>query len=185
MNGNLSTAKLLGGIGAILLVLTITPYLGALAGLAGIVLMLISFNMFSKIYNDPQVFKNALISFILAVVGGFLAFFTVGATLFSMFSMMGTHGQYSHHVFSNIGLGTTFAFIILYILLIISAHYLKSAFYLLSSYTGINLFRTGGFWYFIGTILTIVIIGILINLVAWILIAVAFFTTPEEIKSEA
>ena len=31
----------------------------------------------------------------------------------------------------------------------------------------------------------IIVIGVLVNLVAWVLIAVAFFTTPEEIKSEA
>ncbi len=77
MNESLSTPKLLGGIGAILLILNITPYLGNLPSLAGVVLMLISFNMFSKIFNEPQIFKNALISFILAVVGGLIAFFTV------------------------------------------------------------------------------------------------------------
>jgi uncharacterized membrane protein len=88
-------------------------------------------------------------------------------------------------MFSSIGIGTIFSFIITYLLLIISAHYLKSSFYLLSSYTGINLYKTGGFWYFIGTLLIIVVIGFLINLVAWVLIAVAFFTTPEEIKSTA
>jgi len=185
MAENLSTPKLLGGIGAILLVLMITPYLGSLAGLAGIILILISLNMFSKIFNDPQIFKSALISFILGIIGGFVAFLTVGVTFFSFFTMMEPHGYYSPHMFSSIGIGTALAFIIIYILFIISAYYLKSAFCLLSSYTGINLFRTGGLWYFIGTILTIVIVGILINLVAWILIAVAFFTTPEEIKSEA
>ncbi|MBO8144533.1 MAG: DUF996 domain-containing protein [Thermodesulfobacterium sp.] len=184
MNGNLSTPKLIGGIGAILLILTITPHFGAIAGLAGIVLMLISFNMFSKIFNNPQIFKNALISFILVIIGGFLAILTVGVTFFSLFTMIGSQ-PHSSHIFSNIGIGTTFVFVILYILLIVSAHYLKTSFYLLSSYTGVNLYKTGGLLYFIGTILMIIVISVLVNLVAWVLIAVAFFTTPEEIKSEA
>ena len=182
MNESLSTSKLLGGIGAILLVLTITPYLGAISGLVGIILILISLNMFSKIYSDPQIFRNALISFVLAIISGFVVILIVGITFFSLFTMMGPF-SYPSHMFSSIGIGTIFAFIIIYLLLIISAYYLKTSFTLLSSYTGVNLFRTGGLWYFIGTILTIVIIGILINLVAWILIAVAFFTTPEEVKS--
>lgn len=182
MDESLSTPKLLGGIGAILLVLTVTPYLGAIAGLVGIILILISLNMFSKIYKEPQIFRNALISFVLAVIGSFLAILTVGVTFFSLFTMMGQHPS---HMFSSIGIGTAFAFIIIYLLLIASAYYLKSSFYLLSSYTGVNLYKTGAFWYFIGTVLLIVVVGILINLVAWILIAVAFFTTPEEVKISA
>ena len=182
MNGGLSTPKLLGGIGSILLVLTVTPYLGSIVGLVGIILILISLNMFSKIFNDPQIFRNALISFILAIIGVFVIMLTIGITFFSFFTMM---GSYHLHMFSSIGIGTIFSFIVTYLLLIISAHYLKSSFYLLSSYTGINLYKTGGFWYFIGTLLIIVVIGFLINLVAWVLIAVAFFTTPEEIKSTA
>uniref|UniRef100_A0A7V6CEF7 DUF996 domain-containing protein n=1 Tax=Thermodesulfobacterium geofontis TaxID=1295609 RepID=A0A7V6CEF7_9BACT len=182
MNGNLSTPKLLGGIGSILLVLTVTPYLGAIAGLVGIIFILISLNMFSKIFNDSQIFRNALISFILTVIGVFIIMLTIGITFFSLFTMM---GSYPSPIFSSIGIGTIFSFMITYLLLIISAYYLKSSFYLLSSYTGINLYKTGGFWYFIGTLLIIIVIGFLINLVAWVLIAVAFFTTPEEIKSTA
>ncbi|MDF2954132.1 MAG: putative membrane protein [Thermodesulfobacterium sp.] len=183
MNGNLSTPKLIGGIGAILLILTITPHFGAIAGLAGIVLILISFNMFSKIFNDPQIFKNALVSFILSIIGGFVIFLTVGITFFSILTTVGSEPHF-HHAITNIGIGSIFALIIIYALLIVSAHYLKSAFYLLSSYTGVNLYKTGGLLYFIGTILMIIVIGVLVNLVAWVLIAVAFFTTPEEIKSE-
>jgi uncharacterized membrane protein len=182
MNGSLSAPKLLGGIGSILLVLTVTPYLGSITGLVGIILILISLNMFSKIFNDSQIFRNALISFILAIIGVFIVMLTIGITFFSFFTMM---ESYPFHMFSSLGIGTIFSFIITYLLLIISAHYLKSSFYLLSSYTGINLYKTGGFWYFIGTLLIIVVIGFLINLVAWVLIAVAFFTTPEEIKSTA
>ncbi|QER42562.1 DUF996 domain-containing protein [Thermodesulfobacterium sp. TA1] len=183
-NLSMSTPKLIGGIGSILLILTMTPYFGIAAGLVGIVLLLISFNMFSKIFNDPQIFKNALLSFIFTIIGGFFVIFTVGLTFFSLFTMMGSH-FHSFHMFPHVGIGTIFVWIILYILLVISAYYLKTSLYLLSSYTGVNLYKTGGFLYFIGNILMIIVIGVLINLVAWILIAVAFFTTPEEIKSEA
>jgi Predicted membrane protein len=125
MNGGLSTPKLLGGIGSILLVLTVTPYLGSIAGLVGIILILISLNMFSKIFNDPQIFRNALISFILAIIGVFVIMLTIGITFFSFFTMM---GSYHLHMFSSIGIGTIFSFIVTYLLLIISAHYLNLPF---------------------------------------------------------
>jgi len=188
MPQNLSTPKLLGGIGAILFILSpvfaVIPYLGFLAGLAGPILIFISLYMFSKIFNDSRIFKNALIAFILEIIKDFVIFLTVGATIFSLFSLIGSDGRSLPFMFSNFGIKVIFVFIIIYAFYILSAYYFKSSFYLLSTYTGNKLFKAGGFCYFIGTILTIVMIGILINLVGWIIITVAFFTTPGEIKSE-
>ena len=82
MEKNLLTPKLLGGIGAILCVLSITPYLGTVAGIAGIITVLISLNMFSKIFNDPQIFRNALISIIISIIAGILIFFIIGLDFF-------------------------------------------------------------------------------------------------------
>jgi len=82
MEKNLLTPKLLGGIGAILCVLSITPYLGTVAGIAGIITVLISLNMFSKIFNNPQIFRNALISIIISIIAGILIFFTIGLGFF-------------------------------------------------------------------------------------------------------
>ena len=82
MEKNLLTSKLLGGIGATLCVLSIIPHLGTIAGIAGIITVLISLNMFSKIFNDPQIFKNALISVIISIIAVVLIFFTIGLGFF-------------------------------------------------------------------------------------------------------
>ena len=183
MEKNLLTPKLLGGIGAVLCVLSITPHLGAIAGIAGIITVLISLNMFSKIFNDSQIFRNALISIIISIIAVLLIFFTIGL---GFFYMIIKSGSYPHTINSlNIGKEVLFSLILIYILFVISGYYIKKAFYLLAYYTKISLFKTAGLLYFISSILTILVIGAVGIIIAWILIAVAFFIMPSEIKSSA
>jgi len=180
MEKNLLTSKLLGGIGATLCVLSIIPHLGTIAGIAGIITVLISLNMFSKIFNDPQIFKNALISVIISIIAVVLIFFTIGL---GFFSMIIKSGSYPYINYLNIGKKLLFFLILTYILFVISGYYIKNAFYLLAYYTKISLFKTAGLLYFISSFLLILVIGGVGIIIAWILIAVAFFTMPSEIKN--
>ena len=181
MEKNLLTSKLLGGIGATLCVLSIIPHLGTIAGIAGIITVLISLNMFSKIFNDPQIFKNALISVIISIIAAILIFFTIGLGFFSMIIKSGSYPYTINYL--NIGKKLLFFLILTYILFVISGYYIKNAFYLLAYYTKISLFKTAGLLYFISSFLLILVIGGVGIIIAWILIAVAFFTMPSEIKN--
>ena len=151
--------------------------------MAGIITVLISLNMFSKIFNDSQIFRNALISIIISFIAGLLIFFTVGIEFFSMIMKSGSYPHTGNS--PNIGKGALFSILSVYILFAISGYYIKNAFYLLAYYTKISLFKTAGLLYFISSLLTILVIGGLGIIIAWILIAVAFFTIPSETKNSA
>ena len=66
--------------------------------------------------------------------------------------------------------------IVLVIFIIIEAIFYKRAFSLLSEKSGEKMFDTAGLVLLIGAILTIILIGTIITLIAWILVAVAFFS---------
>jgi len=91
--------------------------------------------------------------------------------------------SYPYINYLNIGKKLLFFLILTYILFVISGYYIKIAFYLLAYYTKISLFKTAGLLYFISSLLLILVIGGLGIIIAWILIAVAFFTMPSEIKN--
>jgi uncharacterized membrane protein len=57
----LDSSKTLGGVGALLIVVSplATTYAGFL-GLIGLILMLIAFNDLANIYKDRRIFNNAL-----------------------------------------------------------------------------------------------------------------------------
>lgn len=187
MEKKLSNAKIIGGIGSILLLLAVIPDI-EIIGLIGFVLLLIALNTMSTIFNDNRIFKNALISFILMVVGvGISLVITIvaGVSLFSIFGSSPFSLMDIGAVQGNIFLTAVLAILGFYIPLIFSAHYLKKTMYLLFDHTEIKLFKIGGLLYFIGTILLILVVGVLINVVAWVLIAVGFFTMPDDVAQRA
>ncbi|MBS3775681.1 MAG: hypothetical protein KGY70_10865, partial [Bacteroidales bacterium] len=55
-----SQAITLGRIGILLPIAIIIPFLGALAGLASMILLLFSHYYFAKAYEKPEIFKKAL-----------------------------------------------------------------------------------------------------------------------------
>lgn len=60
MDKRLFNAKILGGIVSILLALTALTEVGIIVGIVGSVLLLISLNIMSDIFNDKRLFKNIL-----------------------------------------------------------------------------------------------------------------------------
>jgi len=63
----LSQTKTLGGIGALLLVLSGVPGIGILAALAGYILILFAIKNISKILEDKSIFNNMLIASITGI----------------------------------------------------------------------------------------------------------------------
>jgi uncharacterized membrane protein len=66
---NISTQKMLGGIGSILILLGWMTGVGILFGIVGAVLWLISMYQLSNILGKPTIFQKALIGFVLNVAG--------------------------------------------------------------------------------------------------------------------
>jgi uncharacterized membrane protein len=65
----LSQTKTIGGVGAVLLVLSGVPGIGAPAALVGYILILFAIRNISKILEDKFIFNNMLIASIIAIVG--------------------------------------------------------------------------------------------------------------------
>jgi uncharacterized membrane protein len=195
---DLDVSKNLGGIGAILLVIGClafaVPY-GGILTLIGLILMLIGLKGLANFYNEGGIFNNALYSIILAIVGVVVAVATVAITALAALSSIGieltnindwtTFGSELTTRFTNfsdfnvimnlIGAAVA-ALVILFVFAIVAAFFFRRSLNQLSSKTGVGLFGTAGILMLIGAVLTIVVIGLLLIWIAFILLAVGFFS---------
>jgi len=164
--GKLSDAKTLGGIGSIL---QIIPFIS----IVGYILTLIAVKYVSDEVNDSSIFSDMLYAVITGIVG-----FIVGASVlfFGALSSMFTAG------ISAITGALAFLAIV-WIVLIISAVFVRRAFDKMATKLNVGTFRTAGMLYFIGALLTIILVGFLILFIAFILQVVAFFSIQDTLST--
>lgn len=168
--------KMLGGIGSILVILTFLPVIGWILGLVGLTLVLVAINNMSNIFNDRNIFNKAIIGVILTFISTLIFIFMFIPSVSLLFSGNNT----------GIGLGVLgiiFSFIIAYAISVAGYYFFKQSLVLVSAYTNINLFRTAGTFIFVGALLSIIFIGFIFIIVAWIMLAIAFFSIPDEYKT--
>lgn len=160
---SLESNKTLGGIGALLIAIgSIVPIIG----IVGIILVMIAMKGLAKYYNESAIFQNALygiIFYIIAVVAA--AVVLIGAFFGGMFAdPLAFIGDF------------ILAVVVMFIFYLLGAVFFKKSFDILSEKSGEKMFGTAGMLMLIGAILTIILIGAILVLVAWILVAVAFFS---------
>lgn len=68
------------------------------------------------------------------------------------------------------------ALVVLFTFAVIAVLFFRKSLNLPSAKTGIGIFGTAGLLMLIGAILTVLIVGLILIWVAWILVAVAFFS---------
>jgi uncharacterized membrane protein len=163
---------LIGGIGAILLFFTWIPYIGLILGIVGIFMLSIAIKRISDISPEKRIFKNWITAIILYVIGTLLLEL-FGSSLV-LFSFMSAGNSYDS--IGNLSLTVIVILIINYIMTIIEGILFKKAFWGIYDISGEKLFKTAGTLFFWGGILSIIFIGVLLFFVAWILIAIAFFS---------
>lgn len=160
--GKLSDAKLLGGIGSILMII---PYY---VNIVGFILVLIAVKYIADDVHDNAIFSDMLYAVIAGIVGFAIAAVGVVGSLFAI---------------GALGLGAIAGVILFlavaWIALIVSAIFVRKAFGSIATKLNVGMFRTAGTLYFIGAILTIVLVGFVILFVAFILQIVAFFSIPD------
>jgi uncharacterized membrane protein len=176
---NISTQKMLGGIGYILILLSWMPRIGIFLSLVGYVLWFISMYQLSNILRKPSIFQKVLIAFVLSIAGVVIAFaFGLTAGIASFASIRGETGA----IF-GLGLGVIVAIIVAYAIVIAASYFYKEAYEILAQATAHNLFKIGGLLLFIGAITIILFgLGLLLGIVSNIVLAVAFFTAPNEVE---
>ncbi|MGM0375737.1 MAG: DUF996 domain-containing protein [Bacteroidota bacterium] len=178
----------LGRVGILLPIAAIIPFLGTLAGLAAIILLLFSHHYFSKFYQKPAIFNKALIGSIVMIAGNI-----IGGAIFvaAMFSSVGSVDSMQDVNIQNMasrifdsGL-TILGAVVMLAGAIIGSYFLFQGLKVLAAESGMNHFRTAGLLYFIGAIASVIVIGFLVFLVGWVFHIVAYFSIQPETEARA
>jgi uncharacterized membrane protein len=163
----IESSKTMALIGAILLILTPVPYgIGIVLGIIGIVLLLSAIKGFSSYYQDPAMYDKAvkgLVDYIIAVI----AFGVALIGLILSFTVL--------LIFVGLPL-LIIGLIVAFIFYIRAAGHLRSMFNDLAQKTGEHSFETAGYLLWLGAILTIILIGGIIILIAWIFAFIGFIS---------
>ncbi len=194
---DLITARNLGGVGALLLFVSVFPYLNTygIIPLIGIILIMIGAKGLADHYNEQGIFNNALYGVLALIVGAvataalaflaFVSFFSdVGLTFSNisnwqnLFSQV-TQTQWMNAFFNAIGY-ILLTLVVLFVFILISAIFFRKSMLLSAKKTGVGLFGSAGMVLLIGAILTIVFFGIIILWISLLLIAIAFFQIRPE-----
>ena len=193
---SIENSKVLGGVGAILMLVGMIPYsyLPILA-LVGLILVMIALYNLAKYYSEGRIFNNSLYGLIVGIVGSVVSMITVIATVLTSLTDLlyeifpGWNGDWQMLPgmipdWSNITLDTIAPFIvgmlavfaILWVSAIIAAFFVRRSLGSLAAKSGVALFATAGLLMFIGALLIVLFgIGLIIIWVSVLLIAIAFF----------
>jgi len=177
MNVNFEYSKTLAIEGSVMLLLSFIPYVGWVLGIIGVVLLLRSMKEFSGYYQDEKIYQNALTGvkfYIIAVLAAAVAI--VGITI-GVWSATGFTADFV--LTAGFGVGVVaflVGLVVAFVFYVLAASHLKRTFYTLAEKSGEDSFRTAATILWIGSILTIIGIGLLLILVAWIFATIGFFT---------
>jgi len=185
----LSEAKILGGIGALLMLLggLAVPGLG---GIIGLILIFIAVKYISEECKDKSIFDNYLLQFIykiIAIVAVFVIFIISvgGFTFFTVIESIDfTDFNSVWNFFEPYIIWWILAIVVGWVFLIISSLYLKKSYYSIADHTKVKLFRTTGLVYFIGAITLIIGVGLIIIFIAQIMEIIAYFRLPAKLPSK-
>jgi len=197
---NFETSKNLGGVGAILIFVSVLlSYASVFSGavsLVGLILVLIALKGFADYYNEAGIFNNALYGVITVIVGGLVTFGVAFIALVDFLSELGlsfanfadwsaelTAIDWTTVGFNIIGNFIAYillALVVLFVFVIITAILLRKSLGLLSTKSGVGLFGTTGLIMLIGAVLTIIAIGLVLIWIATLILAIAFFSMKSQ-----
>lgn len=175
----LDQARLLGGIGSILMLLTLVPYAGPILSIIGFILVLIAVKYISDHTGDRSIFNNYLIAVILGIIATAVGAMIGVMGILGSIGFMGMGGPIA--AFAGMILSLIAALIVIWIIEIIAAIFIRRSFNAIASTLNIKMFSTAAFLYLIGAILIIALgVGFIVILIALILQIIAFFQIPAE-----
>jgi uncharacterized membrane protein len=201
---NFENNKVLGGVGAILMFIGFVPYTYGILELVGAILVIIAMKGFADYYKEAGIFNNTLYAIILAIVG-VVAFVGIAfVALVDFFSNLGitlginTYANWASQ-FSSINwtdptiMNTVFKFagflfldfVVLFVFVLVTTLLLRKSLKLMSAKTGVGLFGTTGTVLLIGSVLTIVVFGLLLVWISALLLAIAFFRIKQPLPPAA
>lgn len=177
---NFEESKRMAGMGSVLLLCSIIPYVGWVLGIIGIVLLVKSLRDFSNCYQDESIYRNAWAGVKFYIVA--LVAVTVGITalLLGLASAAAwTITGFTDFVFTagfGVGLAAFLGGIVTaFVFYVLAATRLNRTFHMLAEKSGDQSLATAGTLLFVGSVLTIVVIGLVLIFVAWIFATIGFF----------
>lgn len=175
----------LGRIGILLPIAFVIPFLGTLAGLAAMILLLFSHYYFTKVYEKPEIFRKALTGTIIVVAGNIIGgiFITIGlgTAIFTSAETGLDMSNYQELMGQIFGSGMSiFGGILMLAAGIVGIYFVFKSLQSLGNQTNINLFKTAGLLYLIGVITSVILIGGLVIFAGWILHIIAYFSLRQE-----
>jgi len=199
---DLQTSKLLGGIGALIIFLSVftilirnvTPI--GITVIIGSMLVLISLYSLAKIYKDKAIFTNALYGALTAIIGTIIS--SIAAIIIILPTIMNLIRQASQIADGNPGdivsgflntIDTTFilqifngvltVYYVMCLFIIIAMFFTYRSLKKLAKQSNTNLFATTGLMLIIGALTTLFFIGLLLLWISTLMLAIAFFTLKE------
>jgi uncharacterized membrane protein len=174
MGTNFQYSKTLAMEGSILTILGLIPYVGWVLGIIGVILLLRGMKEFANYYQDNEIYQNSLTGvkyyivalIALAIAGGG---FAVGFVINNFPATIGIGN------IIGILVGITFL-IVAFVFYVLAATHLRKTFNTLAQKSGEHSFETAGTLLWVGSILTIIGIGVLLIFIAWIFAIIGFFT---------
>ncbi|NPV87972.1 DUF996 domain-containing protein [Coprothermobacteraceae bacterium] len=165
MRERLNNARLLGGIGALLMVATLVPLAGKLASTVAWILLAIAVYYISKEYDDRLMFNYLVLAAVLNVV----AILVIGGGLLqALISSSTGYTQSMSTLFKGVIGGV--------LVLLVSAVLFLTAFLRIAGYTGRPIIKVGAWMAFVGSILPLPFMNSAIQVAGWVCIGVGFLT---------
>ncbi len=168
------------------MLLAIVTSIGPLIAIVGAVLMLYAISEISTTVGDRSIFRNMVVAVALAVVGLVIGVATVLSSVLRAFGLGILSGgvpnpsSIPHTNLVDLIMGAIVGFAVLWVLLIVSAYFVRLSYDSMGSKLGVSMFGTAGLLYLIGAALTIILVGLVLIFVALILNIVAFFSIPDQ-----
>lgn len=166
---DLKTAKNIGGIGAILTILSVVPTVGWVVSLIGFILVLIAIKTIADAVGKNKIFTDYIIAAVLNIVSSIMLA-VGGIAAFLRLFRQGFGG------FAAIGIAVL---IIGWILSVVGGYFVKSSFDGINQATGEKNFKTAGLFIFIGSILQIIVVGFIVSFIGIIFEVIGFFSLPD------
>lgn len=186
---SLGQAKILGGIGSILTLLTVlpVPYAGGVLSLVGWILILVAVKQISDALGDSKIFNDMLIAAVLLIIGIIVAVVVVVAAVFQFIGLGTTITPGSPPPADFIALlgSILIGLVVAWVFFLVSSIFIRRSYSAISLKTHVGMFNTTGLLFLIGAATTIVLVGIFIIFIAEILQAIAFFSLPEQLQPPA
>jgi uncharacterized membrane protein len=177
MNVNFQYNKTLAIEGSIMLWLTAVPYVGWVLGIIGVILLLRSMKEFSNYYQDEKIYQDTLAGIKFYIVAIIAAAVAIASIVVGVWTATGFTTAFTFTAGFAVGLIAFFGgLVVAFVFFVLAASHLRRVFNTLAQKSGEQSFATASTLLWLGSILTIIGVGIILIIIAWIFATIGFST---------